>query len=81
MATLCLQQEEMLAEKVQGFPFLYNKRVTGFKDFDDVENTLQKVAESLDFAEIGLEGSCSKKIGVLFCIQNSFKIIGSQFDF
>ena len=30
MATLCLQEEEMLAEKVEGFPVLYDKRVKDF---------------------------------------------------
>ena len=29
MATLCLQEEEMLAEKVQGFPVLHDERVKG----------------------------------------------------
>ena len=29
---LCLQEEEMLAEKVQGFLVLYDKRVKGFKE-------------------------------------------------
>ena len=38
MATLCLQEEEMLAEKVQGFPVLYDKRVKGFKEKDAVQN-------------------------------------------
>ena len=32
MATLCLQKEEMIAEKVQGFPVLYDKRVKGLKE-------------------------------------------------
>ena len=49
MATLCLQEEEMLAEKVKGFPVLYDKRVEGFKEKD----SWGKVAESLDFAENG----------------------------
>ena len=31
MATLCLQEEETISEKVKGFPLLYNKRVKGFK--------------------------------------------------
>ena len=45
MVTLCLQEEEMLAEKVQGFPVLYDKRVKGFKEKDAVQNTWEKVAE------------------------------------
>ena len=53
MATLCLQEQEMLAEKVQGFPVLYDKRVKGFKEKDAVQNAREKVAESLDFAENG----------------------------
>ena len=53
MATLCLQEEEMLAEKVKGFPVLYDKGVTGFKEKDAVQNACEKVAESLDFAENG----------------------------
>ena len=53
MVTLCLQEQEMLAEKVQGFPVLYDKRVKGFKEKDAVQNTWEKVAESLDFAENG----------------------------
>ena len=32
MATLCLQKEEMIAEKVQGFPVLYDKRVKGLNE-------------------------------------------------
>ena len=36
---LCLQEEEMLAEKVEGFPVLHDKRVKGFKEKD----TLQKM--------------------------------------
>ena len=31
MVTLRLQQEEMLAEKVKGFPVFYDKIVKGFK--------------------------------------------------
>ena len=53
MATLCLQEEEMLAEKVKGFPVLYDKRVKGFKEKDAVQNPREKVAGSLDFAENG----------------------------
>ena len=28
----CLQEEEMLTEKVKGFPILYDKRVKGFTE-------------------------------------------------
>ena len=53
MATLCLQEDEMLAEKVQGFPVSYDKRLKGFKEKDAVQKTWEKVAESLDFEENG----------------------------
>ena len=53
MATFSLQEEEMLAEKVKGFPALYDKRVKAFLKKDAVQNTWEKVAESLDFAENG----------------------------
>ena len=53
MATLCLQEEDMLAEKVQGFPVLYDKRLKGFKEKDAVQSAWEKVAESLDFEENG----------------------------
>ena len=57
MATLCLQEEEMLAEKVQGFPVLYDKRVKGFKEKDAVQNAWEKVAETLDFADGNWNGN------------------------
>ena len=53
MTTLCLQKEEMLAEKVQGFPVLYDRRVKGFKEKDAVQNAWEKMAEILDFEENG----------------------------
>ena len=43
----------MLAEKVQGFLVLYDKRVKGFKETDAVQNAWEEVTESLDFAENG----------------------------
>ena len=51
MATLSLQEEEMLAEKVEDFPVLYDEIVKGLKEKDTVQNTWEKVAEILDFAE------------------------------
>ena len=51
MATLCLQQEEMLQEKMEVFPILNDERVRGFKEKHSVQNTWEKVAESLDFTE------------------------------
>ena len=53
IATLCLQQEEMLQEKMEVFPILNDERVRGFKEKDSVQNTWEKVAESLDFTENG----------------------------
>ena len=38
MATLRLQGEEMLPEKVKGFPVLCDKRVRGFKEKDSVQS-------------------------------------------
>ena len=38
MATLCLQQEKILAEKVYYFPVLYGEWVKGFKEKDAVQN-------------------------------------------
>ena len=92
MTTLCLQEEEMLPEKMEGFPVLYDKRVRGFKEKDSVKNAWEKVAESLNFTENSnfirassnreyFEDSCSKKIGALFCVRNSYKILANQFDF
>ena len=36
MATPCLREEEILAEKVCHFPILYDKKVKGFKERDVV---------------------------------------------
>ena len=44
MTTLCLQEKEMLAEKVKRFPVLYDKRVKGFKEKDAVQNAWKKVS-------------------------------------
>ena len=38
MAALCLQDEEMLPEKMKGFPVLDDKRVRGFKEKDSVQS-------------------------------------------
>ena len=53
ITTFCLQEEEMLAEKVEGFPALYDKRVKDFEEKDAVQSVWEKVTESLDFAENG----------------------------
>ena len=36
--TSCLQEKEMLPEKIEGFPVLHDKRVWGFKEKDSVQN-------------------------------------------
>ena len=92
MATFCLQEEEMLPEKMDGFSVLYDKRIRGFKEKNSVQNAWEKVAKNLDFTENGnfirassnweyIEDSCSKKIGALFCVRSSYKILANQFDF
>ena len=78
--------------KVQGFPVLYNKRVEGFTERDVNQSACQKVAESLDFVENCnfitascnreySEDSCSEKLGALFCVLNSSKLlVANLFD-
>ena len=84
MATPCLQEEEMLAEKLQGFTGLYDKWFKGFKEKYAVQNAWEKVGESLDFEENGnfirtssnwehFEDSCSEKIDALFCVRNPYE--------
>ena len=51
MASLTLQEEEILSEKVKQFPVLYDKTVKGYKEKDVLKNAWDKVAESLDFVE------------------------------
>ena len=51
MATLCLQEEEIIPEKLEGFSVLHDKGGRGFKEKDYVQNAWQKVAENLDFTE------------------------------
>ena len=53
METLCLQEQEMLPEKMEGIPVLYDKRLRGFKEKNFVQNTWEKRAESLGFTENG----------------------------
>ena len=92
MATLYLQEKEVVAEKLEDFPVLHDKRVKGFKEKDAVQNTWEKVAENLDFAENGnfigsssnweyFEDRCYEKNGALFCVWYSYKILANQFDF
>ena len=60
MATLCLQ-EEMLPEKVEGSPVLYDdKRVKIFKGKDSVQNAGGNVADKI---------TVLKKL--VFCVRNS----------
>ena len=47
------RRNEMLQEKMEVFPILNDERVRGFKEKDSVQNTWEKVAESLDFTENG----------------------------
>ena len=75
---------------MQGFPVLCELKV--LKKKNAAQNAQEKVAESLDFAETGnfisassnweyFEDSCCGKIGALFCVWNSNKILANQFDF
>ena len=68
------------------------KECKDFKEKDAIQNAWEKVAESLDFAENGnfvrassngeyFEDSRSEKIGALFCVRNSYKMLANQFDF
>ena len=41
-----------LQEEFTSFPVLYDKRIKGFKEKDDIQNAQKKVAESLDFEEM-----------------------------
>ena len=52
-ATLSIQEEEKLAEKVKQYPALYDKRAKGYKEKDVVKNAQGKVSEALDFTENG----------------------------
>ena len=51
MASLTLQEEQILSQEVKQFPVLYHKTVKGHKEKDVVKNAWDKVAESLDFVE------------------------------
>ena len=42
MTNLCLQEEEMLPEKVEDFPVLYDERVKVFKEKDSVQTPGRK---------------------------------------
>ena len=50
---LSLKVEEMLAEKVEHFPVMYDKHVKGYKERDVVTNAWDAVASDLEFLENG----------------------------
>ena len=50
---LSLKVEEMLAEKVEHFPVMYDKNVKGYKERDVVTNAWDAVASDLEFLENG----------------------------
>ena len=51
--SLCLAEEERLAEVVKVFPCLYDKTTKGYKEKDVVANAWNSVAEQLNFIEDG----------------------------
>ena len=50
---LSLIEEELLAETVNIYPVLYDKRAPGYKEKDVVFNAWGEVADKLDFVENG----------------------------
>ena len=52
-ASLSLQEEEMLAERVKEVPALHDKQAKSYKEKGVVKNAWGKVAENLDFVENG----------------------------
>ena len=57
--SLCLADEERLAETVKSFPCLYDKTKKGCKEKDVVTNAWNSVANQLDFIEDGKKYSRS----------------------
>ena len=57
-------EEEMLAEKNQGFPVLNDKRAKSFKEKDAIQNAWEKVTKSSNLQEmvILLEQAATEKI-------------------
>ena len=49
--SLCLADEERLAETVKAFPCLYDKTKKDYKEKDVVTNAWNSVANQLDFIE------------------------------
>ena len=69
-APLWLQEEEILAKKVQGYPVRYDKKVKGFKERVVVQNFWVKITENPYFAkqfarggrEVAVRGCCEGKL-------------------
>ena len=82
---LCLQEEEMLAENVKGFPVLCDNRVKSFKEKDAVQNAWRKQPkiQILQKMVILLEQVATENIlktavlEKLFCVPNSYKILAN----
>ena len=51
--SLCLADEERLAETVKVFPCLHDKTKKGYKEKDVITNAWNSVANQLDFIEDG----------------------------
>ena len=51
MTSLCLQKEEILAQKLKWFPFFYNKRLKGYWKWDIVQNACKKITKNVSFVE------------------------------
>ena len=51
MAPLGLQEEEILAYKVQRFPVLHDRRLKAIKNRNMVQNAKEKTAENWNFVE------------------------------
>ena len=51
--SLCLADQERLAETVKAFPCLYDKTKKGYQEKDVVTNAWNSVANQLDFIEDG----------------------------
>ena len=50
---LSLKAEEILAEKMEHFPVMYDKQVKGYKERGVVTNAWDTVASDLEFVENG----------------------------
>ena len=52
MVPLCLQEEKMLAWKVQEFPVIYNKTLKDFWKWDMVQNVWENISKNLAVLKI-----------------------------